>query len=857
VRRSRVTVFAAGLLLAAPCFSRAAAVPAPQVVPVIGRAATPNAFQPALPCTLMLIAPGSRLIGRGLMMSADPNAVPTANGDFAYLPFGPDDYSFDQVNVFRHAQRFLERLQRYGLDLDEFPIYLRVQHGIGSFTNQSEPNTTIGTGLNGRNPEAKDSDIIVHELTHAVFNPRMPLDQYPLDKGESLPVAEGLADYFAAVVNGDTHIGEYASPPDGYHDIATDSTIYNYVRWDALPADPYARGRVLNGALLTLRRAIGETADELVFAALDHRPLRCMPCFADAMRWSDNERYGGVHLAAINAAFATRGISGGPPSQVSITGPAYMWTGDTATFRLHHHCGMGPFTADWFTSQDGGATWQPLPGSADSVAVTPAVPFLIEATLREQRGGETAAPPPSLIVYRSDDPALRFHGVHIRGPATVPPNQSVSFTAALDGGNGVAPVLYQWTVQGGRLVGPNNQSSVAVVPALGTIHLSVLHADAAGQSERDSLAVPVDLGTRVVRAVHIQGPATLDPSQPVTYTFALDGGPGFDPIHIHWDIAGGRFVGPHEDLASVAIAPAGSMPRLSVVYTDAAGQSVTDTLAIPVDVGNRRVLGIHLQGPLVLEPAQAGSYTFALDGGPGFAPLRLHWASDGGRFSGAHEDVSAIAISPVDGPFRLTFVYSDAAGQSVTDTLAVQMVQRLNVSIAGPDVVAPGHSARFTAAVAGGLPPYRFQWTQSVPGATVALPDGPEALIGTSVRTFSLVLSATDQRGVVQRDTNLVVVAPTVPTDDQEATVPLVFRALGSVVRRGGPITFEIPDDAAGGSLAVLDLAGRVLLTRPIASDGGTTATVVLPRSLEAGVYFARLVRPACTRVTRFVVVLR
>ena len=621
MRCSRFPVVVAFALLGTlPC-SRAGAASGPVLVPVIGRAATPNAFQPALPCTLMLVAPGNRLVGHGLSMRAEPPAVPTATGDFAYLPFGPDDYSFDQVNVFRHAQRFLERLQRYGLDLNEYPITVRVQRGIGSSTNLSEPSTAIGTGLDGKNADAKDSDIIVHELTHAVFNPRMPLDQYPLDKGESIPVPEGLADYFAAAVNGDTRMGEYSSPPDGFHDIASDSTIYNYQRWDQLPGDPYSRGKVLNGALLTLRRAIGETADELVFAALDHRPLRCMPCFADAMRWSDSERYGGAHLAAIDAAFASRGIGGGPPSHVAITGPPFVWTGDTTTFHLRHHCGLGPFTANWLKSEDGGATWLPLPANVDSVAVSANVPFKLKASLRDTRGVETPAAPANLTIYRSDDPTLRFHGIHIRGPATVPPTASSSFSATLDGGGGVTPVRYQWTAQGGVIVGLSTLTTVVVIPSLNTLHLSVVHSDAAGQSETDSLTVPVDLGSRRVSAVHIHGPAALETGLTALYTLALDGGPGYDPLRIHWAIPGGRLAGPSDNVTAVTVVGTSGTPRLSVTY-------------------------------------------------------------------------------------------ADAAGQSVTDTLAIQTLQHLSVSIAGSDAVSPGQSARFIAAVTGGLPPYRMQWSR-------------------------------------------------------------------------------------------------------------------------------------------------
>jgi hypothetical protein len=82
-----------------------------------------------------------------------------------------------------------------------------------------------------------------------------------------------------------------------------------------------------------------------------------------------------------------------------------------------------------------------------------------------------------------------------------------------------------------------------------------------------------------------------------------------------------------------------------------------------------------------------------------------------------------------------------------------------------------------------------------------------------------------------------------------------VFRALGSVARRAGPVTFELPGDAVGGTLEVLDLAGRVRLRQSLAREDGATVTLALPRSLEAGIYFARLLRPARTRVTRFVIV--
>jgi len=221
----------------------------------------------------------------------------------------------------------------------------------------------IGTGANGTDRGAKDSDIIVHEMTHAVFNPRMPLGTYPIDKGESIPVLEGIADYFAAAVNGDTRMGEFAKPPAGYHDIASNPAVFHYDRWSSLPADPYSRGMVLNGALLEIRTALGETADELVFRALEHAPLRCFTCFADAVRWADAEHFAGAHLAEIEAAFARRGIPSGPPGGLSIDTPSWAWLNEDVTVRLLHKCGAGPFETTWRVRMPSSPTETSSPGA--------------------------------------------------------------------------------------------------------------------------------------------------------------------------------------------------------------------------------------------------------------------------------------------------------------------------------------------------------------------------------------------------------------------------------------------------------------------------------------------------------------
>jgi hypothetical protein len=369
--------------------------------------------------------------------------------------------------------------------------------------------------------------------------------------------------------------------------------------------------------------------------------------------------------------------------------------------------------------------------------------------------------------------------------------------------------------------------------------------------------VPVDLGSRVVRAIHIQGPAALDPLRALQYSYVTDGGPGFDPLTTHWKITGGRFVTPSDNVTSVFVLPTSLHPGVSLTYVDAAGQAARDSLALAVDLGTRVVRGIHVHGPLALEANQVGVYTYALDGGPGFDPPRILWANVGGRFTGASDNVPSVSITSRGGPQQLSVLYIDAVGQSVADTLTIPLVDRLAAAIAGPDVVSPGHAARFTAQVAGGLPPYVMEWSQSVAGALRQLPAGPEALLATCLRPFTLVLTTSDRRGVTLRDTSEVAVAPTVDAGDAATSAPRVFRVLGSVAGRGEALTFELPGAAAGGWLDVLDLAGRVLFRQPLAADGAATVTLASPRPLEAGMYFARLVRPGDTRVARFVVVPR
>lgn len=493
----------------------------PGAVPVIGRTVAPNGFHAVRPCTLMLLPPGTALVGPGLVVRAQTVAVPDTQGEFSALPFGPDDATFDQVNVFWHAQQHLERLRGYGLDLEEIPISVIIQAGIGSGTRSSEPVSTIGTGKDGRFVDTKDGDIIVHEITHAVFNPRMPTDVHPLDKGENGAVPEGIADYFAAVAHGDTRIGEYSLPPVGYYDLRTDPAVYHYSRWTLLPGDAYSRGKILNGALLELRSRIGEVADALTFQALDHRPLRCMPCFADAMRWADLERNGGANLAALDAAFASRGIGGVRPAAFALHGPTSAWKATRIGFRLVHHCGIGPLRTRWEQSLDGGGHWEPLPMESDSIDIVATTSFLLRATIRDRldRASETLAT--SVRILDPEDPTIRLGRLRLSGPAALESGQAGRIKLAIEGSRGVPPLRIRWSVSGATVPAtPPTDSGITIISQGRTATVAATCTDSLESVASDTLRIPVLMPLRA----GLEGPVDVPPGQPAIFIAAPKNG---------------------------------------------------------------------------------------------------------------------------------------------------------------------------------------------------------------------------------------------------------------------------------------------------------------------------------------------
>jgi len=812
-----------------------------ETVTVLGRACVPNAFEPARPCTLRLDAPGDRLIGRGLHMFAAPDVRPDANGEFGYQPFGADDYSFDQVNVFWHAQHFLERLERYGLDLDAFPIYVRVSPGAGSFTHITEPVSTIGTGANGTDRGAKDSDIIIHEITHAVFNPRMPLGTYPIDKGESIPVLEGIADYFAAAVNGDTHMGEFAKPPAGYHDIASDPAVYHYDRWNSLPADPYSRGMVLNGALLEIRASLGETADELVFRALDHAPLRCFTCFADAVRWADAEHFAGAHLAEIDAAFARRGIPSGPPGGLSIDSPSWAWLNEDLTVRLLHTCGAGPFEIAWRV-RDAQGIEESLPSGTDQVVYRPSKPVTFLARLKDRNGVTFEAPPRAVTTYDRNDPAVRLGTVSIVGSRDIPLGFRARYTYALTGGGGVPPRIAQWQAENAQLfVMDPTGAAIDIVPSASPVRLRLTCRDVTGQLATDSLVITV-LQPLVTGA--LSGPTFLQPGASGVYSVRPTG--GLPPYRYAWTQQISSQVIPLPDTSSVTSVASTVDFTMRVAVSDASGRQASASL----NVRQLGVLGIGpIQGPAELIAGRTA--VFSVSTGGGLAPYHYQWTQSNATTMRWLTDANPVSSLPESGDFTLQVVATDAAGASVSKTHHVRVLQALTPgSIEGPSSLYEGEVAMFGVQPQGGKRPYHYRWFQQGDGGTIELQDSTSVTSLPTSRDFTIFVTVRDSMGFFVQASKLVAVQP--------APLPPVsrtFRVLGNVLRRGANLLIELPTPDAEGQLEVLDTTGRLRASGRVPAGSGPQLLLSIPRDLDSGIYFVRLRRSDHTWTARLVVI--
>jgi len=154
---------------------------------------------------LLDLAPAGTLSGPNVkIVDAQSPNTPRADASQSLL-FDRNRPEFEEVNVYYnidHTQRYLQSLGYAGSRrLVGYPIAVD-PHGVGGTDNSIyESSSTAGQGVlffgDGGVDDAEDSDIVLHEYTHAIQDWIAPGAFFGSSGSESRALAEGIADYWA------------------------------------------------------------------------------------------------------------------------------------------------------------------------------------------------------------------------------------------------------------------------------------------------------------------------------------------------------------------------------------------------------------------------------------------------------------------------------------------------------------------------------------------------------------------------------------------------------------------------------------------------------------------------------------
>lgn len=259
------------------------------------------------------------------------NPVQSSVFRYMYHPFNSPD-SFDQVAAYYHLERararFADELGVHGLPWfdDGHPVSATVNAGglCGAFyasnADEGSPGFVFGdqATCDFQNEDfARDADVIYHEFTHAVLDWKgLTLAVAPLDSYQRA-ISEADADYHSGSFTGDPVIGDVVGLT---RNLDNDNVYPEDVPCDGGYMEEHCTGEIWAGLLWNLRSMLGQVAETLEFASLDHLvdrwPDGQVETWLDfwdatlALMRADEDLHEGAHLSLIYGAAASRGLFG-------------------------------------------------------------------------------------------------------------------------------------------------------------------------------------------------------------------------------------------------------------------------------------------------------------------------------------------------------------------------------------------------------------------------------------------------------------------------------------------------------------------------------------------------------------------
>lgn len=259
-----------------------------------------------------------------------------------FLLFDRGQSGFEDVNAYFQIDRSLRYIQSLGYTGSRRIIAYALPvdpHAAGGADNSYYiPSGTPGRGTlffgEGGTDDAEDSDIMLHELGHAIEDWIAPGTFGGASSSESRALSEGFGDYwsFSSTYEATVRSGRdpfciadwdarcagddpseqcgYAAGADCLRRVDSSKTMADYIRSETAGTE-HRNGEIWSSALRELFLAIGkQKADTIVLES--HFGVPPNPTFAVmARRMLDADRllYAGVNAAAICAAMGRRGIT--------------------------------------------------------------------------------------------------------------------------------------------------------------------------------------------------------------------------------------------------------------------------------------------------------------------------------------------------------------------------------------------------------------------------------------------------------------------------------------------------------------------------------------------------------------------
>ncbi|MFH1230373.1 MAG: hypothetical protein V1709_02635 [Planctomycetota bacterium] len=224
-----------------------------------------------------------------------------------------------EMNVFYHVNKIHDYVKNT-LKYDNMDLLMLAEVNAVNLDNayfsSGAWSLTFGDGGGRFRNFALFSDIIYHEYTHAV-NRRIYTDggaDLPYE-GESGAIDEGVADYYACTINGDSMIGDGGLYLNG---IVYMRDLNNTLKIpDDWKGEVHDDGRIIAGVLWDLKKDIGkQLADELIHNARFGCPESFQDYAEQVLIVDDDPLYGGdddisngtPHSVSIGKAFIKHGI---------------------------------------------------------------------------------------------------------------------------------------------------------------------------------------------------------------------------------------------------------------------------------------------------------------------------------------------------------------------------------------------------------------------------------------------------------------------------------------------------------------------------------------------------------------------